>query len=129
VIDSLNGYLNAVPDERFLTVYLHEMLTYLGQHQVMTLLVAVQQGMLGGPMSSAMDASYVADNVVMLRYFEDGGQVRQAISVFKKRGSVHERSISEFRIDGRGVHVGPVLSGYRGVLTGVPVPTGSGAAA
>jgi circadian clock protein KaiC len=128
VIDSLNGYLNAVPDERFLTAYLHELLTFLGQHQVVTLLVAVQQGMLGGPMSSAMDASYVADNVLMLRYFEDEGHVRQAISVFKKRGSAHERSIREFAIDAAGVHVGRVLSGYRGVLTGVPVPTGNGTA-
>src|SRR3954465_9486200 len=87
VIDSLNGYLNAVPDERFLTTYLHELLTYLGQHKVVTLLVGVQQGMLGGNMSSALDASYVADNVVMLRYFEHEGEIREAISVFKKRGS------------------------------------------
>ena len=122
VIDSLNGYLNAVPEERFLSVYLHELLTYLGQHQVMTLLVGVQQGMLGGSMSSAVDASYVADNVLMLRYFEDNGLVRQAISVFKKRGSAHERSIREFSLTSQGVRVGPILSGYRGVLTGVPVP-------
>jgi circadian clock protein KaiC len=121
VIDSLNGYLNAVPDERFLTVYLHEMLTYLGQHQVITVLVGVQQGMLSGNMSSGLDASYVADNVLMLRYFEDDGKVRQAISVFKKRGSAHERSIREFFLDDRGIHVGKVLNGYRGVLTGVPV--------
>lgn len=122
VVDSLNGYLNAVPEERFLSVYLHELLTYLGQHQVMTLLVGVQQGMLGGTMSSALDASYIADNVLMLRYFEDEGLVRQAISVFKKRGSAHERSIREFALTGQGVRVGRILSGYRGVLTGVPVP-------
>jgi circadian clock protein KaiC len=122
VIDSLNGYMNAVPDERFLTMYLHELLTYLGQHQVMTLLVAVQQGMLGGNMTSAMDASYVADNVLMLRYFESEGRVRQAISVFKKRGSGHERTIREFSLTEKGIQVGQVLSGYRGVLTGVPVP-------
>ncbi|MEJ8835547.1 ATPase domain-containing protein [Ramlibacter sp. AN1133] len=122
VIDSLNGYMNAVPDERFLTMYLHELLTYLGQHQVMTLLVAVQQGMLGGNMTSALDASYVADNVLMLRYFEHEGQVRQAISVFKKRGSGHERTIREFSLTAEGLQVGGILSGYRGVLTGVPVP-------
>jgi circadian clock protein KaiC len=122
VIDSLNGYMNAVPDERFLSMYLHELLTYLGQHQVMTLLVAVQQGMLGGAMTSALDASYVADNVLMLRYFEDEGQVRQAISVFKKRGSGHERTIRAFSLTAGGIRVGEILSSYRGVLTGVPVP-------
>jgi circadian clock protein KaiC len=124
VIDSLNGYLNAVPDERFLTTYLHELLTYLGQHRVLTVLVGVQQGMLGGTMSSAMDASYVADNVVVLRYFEDDGHVRQAISVSKKRGSHHERTIRSFSISTDGLAVGQVLRGYRGLLTGVPVPLG-----
>lgn len=123
VIDSLNGYLNAVPDERFLATHLHELLTFLGQHQVLTILVAVQQGMLGSNMSSAMDASYVADNVLMLRYFEDDGLVRQAISVFKKRGSVHERTIRAFTMSEQGIEVGEVLRGYRGVLTGVPLPT------
>ncbi|GAB3664584.1 ATPase domain-containing protein [Ramlibacter alkalitolerans] len=122
VIDSLNGYLNAVPEERFLSMYLHELLTYLAQHKVVTLLVAVQQGMLGGNMSSALDASYVADNVLMLRYFELAGQVRQAISVFKKRGSGHERTIRDFSLTSAGIHVGEILSGYRGVLSGVPVP-------
>jgi circadian clock protein KaiC len=126
VIDSLNGYLNAVPDERFLTTYLHELLTYLGQHQVATLLVGVQQGMLGGAMSSALDVSYVADNVVMLRYFELDGEIRQAVSVFKKRGSVHERTIRAFSLDSRGIHVGEILRGYRGLLTGVPVHLGAG---
>jgi len=122
VIDSLNGYLNAVPDERFLTTHLHELLTYLGQHQVLTILVGVQQGMLGGSISTALDASYVADNVVMLRYFEDDGEIRQAISVFKKRGSAHERTIRAFRMDDHGIHVGEVLRGYTGLLTGTPVP-------
>jgi circadian clock protein KaiC len=126
VIDSLNGYLNAVPDERFLTTHLHELLTYLGQHEVVTILVGVQQGMLGGSMSSSMEASYLADNVMILRYFEDNGEIRQAISIFKKRGSTHERSIRSFSLDGQGVHVGPVLRGYRGLLTGVPVPLDQG---
>lgn len=122
VIDSLNGYLNAVPDERFLTTHLHELLTFLGQHRVLTVLVGVQQGMLGGSMSTSMDASYLADNVLMLRYFEDDGEIRQAISVFKKRGSAHERTIRAFTMDAGGIHVGGVLRGYRGLLTGVPVP-------
>ena len=121
VIDSLNGYLNAVPDERFLTTHLHELLTYLSQHQVLTILVAVQQGMLGGQMSSATDASYIADNVLILRYFEDDGLIRQAVSVFKKRGSGHERTIRSFSMGRGGIEVGDVLRGYRGLLTGVPV--------
>ena len=128
VIDSLNGYLNAVPDERFLTTYLHEMLTYLGQHRVATILVGVQQGMMGGAMTSAMDASYVADNVVMLRYFELDGEIRKAISVFKKRGSAHERTIRSFRLTSGGIEVGPVLRGFHGLLTGVPTKTGAGTA-
>ena len=124
VIDSLNGYLNAVPDERFLTTYLHELLTYLGKHRVVTILVGVQQGMLGGNMTTAMDASYVADNVLMLRYFELDGEIRQAISVFKKRGSMHERTIRAFSLDSKGIHVGQVLRGFRGLLTGVPTQIG-----
>ena len=120
VIDSLNGYMNAVPDERFLTVYLHELLTYLGQRGVLTLLVGVQQGMLGTSMTTSVDASYIADNVIMLRYFEAEGEVRQAISVFKKRGSAHERTIRRFRIGAHGIDVGPTLHGFHGILTGVP---------
>jgi circadian clock protein KaiC len=122
VIDSLNGYMNAVPDERFLTTHMHELLTYLGQRGVITILVGIQQGMLGGAMTSGMEASYLADNVLMLRYFEDEGEIRQAISVFKKRGSIHERTIRRFRMSDAGIEVGEVLRGYRGILTGVPVP-------
>jgi circadian clock protein KaiC len=119
VIDSLNGYLNAVPDERFLTIYLHELLTYLGQRGVVSILVGVQSGVLGA-MTSAVDASYLADNVVMLRYFEAVGEVRQAISVFKKRGSAHERTIRSFHLARDGIRVGPVLKDFHGILTGVP---------
>ncbi|MES2164468.1 MAG: ATPase domain-containing protein [Pseudomonadota bacterium] len=125
VIDSLNGYLNAVPDERFLTIYLHELLTYLGQRGVVSIVVGVQQGMLGSGMTTAIDASYIADNVIMLRYFEAEGEVRQAISVFKKRGSAHERTIRRFRICQDGIHVGPVLNDFHGILTGVPTYNGT----
>jgi circadian clock protein KaiC len=125
VIDSLNGYLTAVPDERFLTTHLHELLTYLGQRGILSILVGVQQGMLGGNMSSTLDASYIADNVLMLRYYEFDGEVRQAISVFKKRGSEHERTIRSFRLTSHGVEVGETLRGYRGILTGVPLPIAS----
>jgi circadian clock protein KaiC len=120
VIDSLNGYLNAVPDERFLTIYLHELLTYLGQRGVVSLLVGVQQGVFHSSDSSAADASYLADNIIMLRYFEAGGEVRQAISVFKKRGSTHERTIRSFEVGMGGLQVGAVLKGFHGVLSGLP---------
>ncbi|NVM77875.1 circadian clock protein KaiC [Duganella sp. SG902] len=120
VIDSLNGYLNAVPDERFLIIYLHELLTYLGQRGVVSILVGVQQGILGTGMSSSVDASYLADNIIMLRYFECDGDVQQAISVFKKRGSSHERSIRRFSVGTGGLRVGPILKDFHGVLTGVP---------
>jgi circadian clock protein KaiC len=124
VIDSINGYLNAMPDERFLTTHLHELLTYLGQRGVVTIVVAVQHGMLGGQMSSAVDASYIADNVLMLRYFEHDGEVKQAVSVLKKRGSPHERTIRQFSISKNGIKVGETLRGFRGILTGVPVYLG-----
>ena len=124
VIDSLNGFMKAMPDERFMTTHLHELLTFLGQHGVVTMLVGVQQGMLGSAMSSSLDASYLADNVLVLRYYEHDGEVKQAVSVFKKRGSLHERTIRSFSMSATGIHVGETLRGFRGVLTGVPVPLG-----
>lgn len=120
VIDSLNGYLNSMPGERHLIVQLHELLTFLGQQGVATLLVSAHHGLVGATMSAPVDASYLADTVVLLRYFESRGEVRQAISVMKKRGSRHERTIREFSMDERGIHVGPPLREFRGVLTGVP---------
>jgi len=121
VIDSLNGYLNAMPGERFLTVQLHELLMYLGERDVATLLVGAHQGMVGTHMQSPVDASYLADAVVMLRYFEARGEVRQAISVVKKRGGMHERTIREFALEPGGIRVGDPLRHFRGILTGVPV--------
>ncbi|MEJ7808543.1 MAG: ATPase domain-containing protein, partial [Telluria sp.] len=120
VIDSLNGYLSAMPDERFLTTHLHELLTYLGQRGVVTMLVGVQPGVIGGMMSTSVDASYIADSVIMLRYFEARGTVRQAISVFKKRVGMHERSIRRFSMSSKGISVGDVLTNFHGILTGVP---------
>jgi circadian clock protein KaiC len=120
VIDSLNGYLNAMPEENFLTIQLHELLTYLGQQDVATLLIGAHQGMIGTQMNTPIDVSYLADAVILLRYFESRGEVRQAISVMKKRGSRHERSIREFTLDGK-IIVGPALRNFRGILTGVPV--------
>jgi circadian clock protein KaiC len=121
VIDSLNGYLNAMPEEHFLTIQLHELLMFLGQQGVATLLVGVQHGLVGGPMTTPVDASYLADAVILLRYFEALGEVHQAISVVKKRGGNHERTIREFRLVPGEIRVGAPLREFRGVLTGVPV--------
>jgi circadian clock protein KaiC len=124
VIDSLNGYLNAMPGERFLTIQLHELLMFLGQQGVATILIAAHHGMIGSQMNTPVDASYLADAVILIRYFEAAGEVRQAISVVKKRGSRHERSIREFRLDEGGIRVGEPLRDFRGILTGVPVYEG-----
>ena len=125
VIDSLNGYLNAMPEEHFLAIQLHELLMYLAQRGVATILIGAHQGLVGSAMQTPVDASYLADAVVLLRYFEARGEVRQAISVMKKRGGAHERTIREFRIERGGVRVGETLREFRGVLTGVPVYEGS----
>jgi len=124
VIDSLNGYLNAMPGERFLTIHLHELLMFLGEKGVATILIGAHQGMMG-PMITPVDASYLADAVLLLRYFEARGEIRQAISVMKKRGGRHERTIRDFSLESDGIQVGAPLRGFRGVLTGVPVETGA----
>jgi circadian clock protein KaiC len=124
VIDSLNGYLQAMPEERFLIIQLHELLAYLGQNSVATILIGAYQGLIGPQMTTPIDASYLADAVLLLRYFESHGEVRQAISVMKKRGGAHERTVREFAIRQGGVHVGEVLRDFTGVLSGMPVYTG-----
>ena len=121
VIDSLNGYMNAMPEEQFLTAQLHELLTYLGRKGVTTLLVVAQHGMMGTNMQSPVDTSYLADSVVLLRYFEYAGKVKKAISVVKKRSGAHEESIRELRFDEHGIHLSEPLAQFRGILTGVPV--------
>jgi circadian clock protein KaiC len=120
VIDSLNGYLNSMPDEKFLVVQLHELLSYLGQSGVATILVSVQQGLISSYMGSPVEASYLADAVVLIRYFEAEGEVRQAISVVKMRGGEHERTIRDFSMRGGRIVIGEPLRDYRGVFTGVP---------
>jgi circadian clock protein KaiC len=125
VIDSLNGYLNAMPEERFLTIQLHELLMYLSEKSVASLLISAHHGIIGPNMQAPIDASYLADAVILLRYFENKGEVRQAISVVKKRGGLHERTIREFAMNARGIRVGEPLRHFRGVLTGVPVYEGS----
>ena len=121
VLDSLNGYLNAMPNERFLILHLHELLTFLGRRGVATLLIGAQSGLIGSNMQSPVDASYLADAVILMRYFESQGEVRQAIAVVKKRGGAHERSIRDFSMTSQGLQVGPPLRQFRGILTGVPV--------
>lgn len=121
VIDSLNGYLNAMPGERFLIVQLHELLTFLGQAGVATILIGAHQGLIGAHMVTPVDASYLADAVILMRYFEAEGEVRQAISVVKKRGGAHERTIRELRLEAGGISVGEPLRDFRGILTGVPI--------
>jgi circadian clock protein KaiC len=119
VIDSLNGYLNSMPEERFLTIQMHELLTFLNQRGVVTVLVMAQHGFLGN-MASPVDVSYLADTVLMLRYFEAGGEVRRAVSVIKKRTGAHENTIRELKVTSQGIRVGKPLKQFRGVLTGVP---------
>ncbi|HEX3138616.1 MAG TPA: ATPase domain-containing protein [Rhizobacter sp.] len=121
VIDSLNGYLNAMPEDKFLTAQLHELLAYLNNHGVATFLIAAQSGMLGPTMRSPIDASYLADAVVMLRMYEHVGKVKKAISALKKRSGLHEESIRQLWFDDKGIHLSEPLMHLRGVLTGVPV--------
>lgn len=126
IIDSINGYHNAMPEERFLTAHLRELLAFLNQQGVVTLLVMAQHGMIGGLTSLPADVSYVADAVILLRYFEAMGEIRQAISVAKKRSGGHERSIREFRLGPGGILVGEKLNEFRAVLSGQPEYIGKG---
>jgi circadian clock protein KaiC len=123
VIDSLNGYLNAMPDEKHLTLHLHELLSYAAARSVAVMMVISQQGMVGVTMTQPLDASYLADTVILFRYYENAGEIRKAISVTKRRGGAHEPSIRRLSIGKpMGVNLGPPLREFRGVLTGVPVP-------
>jgi circadian clock protein KaiC len=126
IIDSLNGYLNAMPEEKFLTAQLHELLAYLGQKGVATILTLAQAGLVGS-MGSPVDTTYLADNVVLFRYFEAAGRVRRAISVVKKRNGFHERTIRELDMNERGLVIGEPLEEFQGVLTGVPTYVGQAA--
>ncbi len=125
VIDSLNGYLNAMPSERHLTLHLHELLTYLGQQGVTTLLLLAQHGLIGGSVQVPVDASYLADTVILMRYFEAYGEVRQAVSVIKKRTGRHERTIRELRFEsGKGIAIGEPVREFQEVLKGSPALLG-----
>jgi len=125
VIDSLNAYLQSMPNEQFLVLQMHEMLSYLGQKGVVSLLILGLHGVTGD-IRSDVDLSYLSDTVVQLRYFEALGEVRQAISVIKTRTARHERTIREFQISSDGLKIGEPLREFQGVLTGVPTYSGEG---
>jgi circadian clock protein KaiC len=120
VIDSINGYMQSMPEERLLPVQVHELLTYLSNNGVTTIMTLVQRGIFGNPVDEAADVSYLADTVILLRYFEVHGAVRQSISVVKKRSGNHEKTIRECRVKKGGLSVGSPLREFQGVLTGVP---------
>jgi len=123
VVDSLNGYLHAMPEERFLTLHLHELLSYLGEQGVATILVMAQYGLIGSNMVSAVDVSYLADCVVLFRYYELDGELHKVVSVMKKRGGNHERAIRELTMSDEGIKVGEPLRDLRGILSGIPILT------
>jgi circadian clock protein KaiC len=123
IMDSLNGYMNAMPEERFLIAQLHELFMFLRQHGVLAISVVAQHGLLAQT-QTPIDLSYLADNVVLLRYFEALGAVRQAISVLKKRSGPHEKTIRELRLRPSGIEIAEPLTDFHGVLTGLPLVTG-----
>jgi circadian clock protein KaiC len=125
VIDSLNAYLQSMPDEQFLVLQMHELLTYLSQRGALTLLILGMHGVTG-EIRVDIDLSYLADTAVLLRYFEAFGEIRQAVSVIKTRTAKHERTIREFRITENGLVFGSPLVDFQGVLTGVPRFSGQG---
>jgi circadian clock protein KaiC len=121
VIDSLNGYLNSMPHDDYLNAQLHELLSYLNNTGVATFLIVAQSGLMGSAMSAPVEASYLADTVVVLRYFEHLGSVKKAISALKKRTGAHEEAIREIWFDEKGIHLSEPLMRLRGILTGVPI--------
>jgi circadian clock protein KaiC len=123
VVDSLNGYLQAMPGAKFLIIQLHELLAFLNHHGVVSLLTVAQHGLMGS-METPVDLTYIADTVVLLRYFEQSGGIRKAVSIVKKRIGAHENTIREFHLGPHGIEVGPALTEFRGVLSGIPVFTG-----
>lgn len=125
VIDSLNGYQAAMPEENALVLHMHELLQYLNRRGATTFLTVAQHGLVGD-MRSPVDVTYLADTVVLLRYFEAFGRVRRAISIIKKRTGGHEDTIREYRISGEGLKIGAPITGFQGVLRGIPTYTGDG---
>jgi circadian clock protein KaiC len=125
VIDSLNGYQSAMPEENSLILHIHELLQYLNRRGAATFMTVAQHGLVGD-MKAPVDVTYLADTVILLRYFEAVGSVRRAVSIIKKRTGAHESTIREYRIDNSGLTIGAPLDGFQGVLRGVPVYIGEG---
>jgi circadian clock protein KaiC len=124
IIDSLNGYLQAMPQERFLALEIHQLLSFLNQQGVLTILVLAQHGLVGA-VESPIDLSYLSDAVLLLRFFEAQGKVRKAISVLKKRVGTHEDTIRELRLTAQGLQVGEPLIDFQGIMSGIPTYVGS----
>ncbi len=124
VVDSLNGYASSMPEERFLAAHLHELFTYLRQRGVVTIVIMSQHGIIGN-MQSSVNVSYIADAVVLTRFFEAQGAVRKAISIVKKRASGHEETIRELKVTSQGLQVSEPLREFRGIFTGVPEEVGA----
>lgn len=120
-IDSLNGYLQAMPEERFLLIQLHELLTYLGHKGVVTFLIVAQHGLVGSGLETPIDSTYIADAIILLRYFEHEGSVKQIIAVMKNRWGAHEKTLRELRITAEGIRIGEPLRAMKGLLTGNPI--------
>lgn len=127
VIDSLNGYVTAMPQEKQLMLQLHEMLSYLNQKGVATFLINPQHGLVGTMSTGSLNVSYIADAVILFRFFEAKGRIRKAVSVIKNRGGGHEDTIRELKIDGRGITVSEPLDEFQGILTGTPEFVGDSA--
>src|SRR5688500_11401820 len=127
VIDSINGYMQSMPEERLLPIQVHELLSFLSNNGVTSIMTLVQHGIFGNPVDEAAEVSYLADSVILMRYFEVHGSVRQAVSVVKRRSGDHERTIRECRVGHGGLLVGEPLRNFQGVLTGVPDYTGNNA--
>ena len=125
VIDSFNGYIAAMPEENHLVLQLHELLSYLNQRGVVTFLIHPQSGIVGSMAVSSINISYIADTVILIRFFEAEGRIRKALSIIKNRGGSHEDAIRELRIDRQGVRIGQPLKEFRGVMTGTPQYVGS----
>jgi circadian clock protein KaiC len=125
VIDSLNGYQAAMPEENSLILHMHELLQYLNRQGAATFMTVAQHGLVGD-MKAPVDVTYLADTVILLRYFEAMGRVRRAVSIIKKRTGAHEATIREYRIGHRGLTIGAPLENFHGVLRGVPVYSGNG---
>jgi circadian clock protein KaiC len=119
-LDSLNGFLNSMPHEQFLLIQLNDILQMLGRRGIVSFVITAQHGMLGSSMNTPVDTSYMADNVLLFRYFEAAGEIRQAISVVKKRTGQHERTIREFNLSDKGLKIGNPLAQFQGVLSGTP---------